>query len=110
FRVDSRLPAGQSDTARLDPEAGRIQSRDAAQGFRQVAEIGKARAKADGVDRVARLRMKTDDLLGGKSRVVNDALQVELQFVTARNAMQPRQPLDPSRRHLLFDGAQPLSH
>src|SRR5271156_6050559 len=46
--IDSSLAPGQTDAARIDTESGLRQARHAAQRGRQIAQVRKAGAEADG--------------------------------------------------------------
>ena len=88
--IDAGLPAGQADAAGLDSNPRRRQSRDAVQLGRQIAQVRKARTKADRVDSVLRRGVGMDHIIGRQTRVFRDTRQVEVHFITARQLVPPR--------------------
>src|SRR5262245_18292969 len=81
--VNTGLPSRQADAARLDASARGCQSRHAAQRRRKVSQVGKTGTETNGVHRVDRLRVQTDNGVVVKTGVLRYPAQVELQLVAA---------------------------
>src|SRR5438552_8580491 len=62
-----------------------METRHAAQRRRQIAQVRKAGAEADGINGVLRLAVRTNDFLRGEAGIFGHASQIKLELVAARN-------------------------
>src|SRR5262245_31387012 len=86
--VDASLPPRQPNAARLDARARRSEARHPTKRRRKIPQVGKAGTEADCVDRVDCFAVQTDHLSGTQPGLLGDALEVELELVTAGDAVQ----------------------
>src|SRR5262249_59242323 len=86
--VDASLPPRQPKAARLDTRARRGEARHPTKRRRKIPQVGKAGTKTNRIDRVDCFAVQTDHLSGTQPGLLGNALEVELELVTAGDAVQ----------------------